>query len=242
MTINVSTAKLIFNNGSVMKVLGTGFGVGNEFIDWFGPSMPFAQCSRTNGIVWQTVTGDAYFGGSLSAGVLTNGGQSSSVGPDVIADTGGFGSNGGKITVVMTWSYSWSLEVTYSGSPASKQSFDNAAAAYGATSEDGVFFTGARTETGNPTLILSREIGGAARTDVAIPTISKGVGTFQGSRPLAEGEPGQASFTANWSASLTYTDPDQIIADRRFIATLARGFTAGNGAVSQRVTIITTEE
>ncbi|TCP91894.1 hypothetical protein C8J42_103586 [Sphingomonas sp. PP-CE-1A-559] len=242
MTINVSTAKLIFNNGSVMKVLGTGFGVGNEFIDWFGPSMPFAQCSRTNGIVWQTVTGDAYFGGALSAGVLTNGGQSSSVGADVIADTGGFGSNGGKITVVMTWSYSWSLNVTYSGSASSKQSFDNAAAAYGATSQDGNFFTGTRVETGNPTLVLAREIGGSARIDVATPTISKGVGTFSGSRPIAEGEPGQATFTANWSASLTYTDPDQIIADRRFLATLARGFTAGNGAVSQRVTIITTEE
>jgi len=242
MTINVSTAKLIFNNGSVMKVLGTGFGVGNEFIDWFGPSMPFAQCSRTNGIVWQTVTGDAYFGGALSAGVLTNGGQSSSVGADVIADTGGFGSNGGKITVVMTWSYSWSLNVTYSGSASSKQSFDNAAAAYGATSQDGNFYTGTRAETGNPTLVLAREIGGSARIDVATPTISKGVGTFSGSRPIAEGEPGQATFTANWSASLTYTDPDRLVADRRFLATLARGFTAGNGAVSQRVTIITTEE
>jgi hypothetical protein len=179
---------------------------------------------------------------SLSAGVLTNGGQSSSVGPDVIADTGGFGSNGGKIRVVMTWFYSWTLDVRYSGSASSKQSFDNAAAAYGATSTDGNTFRGTRTETGNPTLILSREIGGAARTDVAIPTISKGVGTFHGSRPLAEGEPGQATFTASWSASLTYTDPDQLIADRRFIATLSRGFTAGDGVVSQRVGIITTEE
>lgn len=243
MTINVSTAKLIFNNGAVMKVLGTGFGVGNEFIDWFGPSMPFAQCSRTNGTVWQTITGDAYFGGSLSAGVLTNGGQTSSIGPDVIADTGGFGSNGGKITVVMSWSYTWTWTVRYPGTTAGRDQFDNAAANYGATSDDGSGYFGTRVETGSPTLTLAREIGGAGRIDVATASISPGSGSFQGQRPLpAGGEEGYADFSASWSNSLTYTDPDRVIADRRFLATLARGFTPGTGAVSQRVTIITTEE
>ncbi|TCP94478.1 hypothetical protein C8J42_101944 [Sphingomonas sp. PP-CE-1A-559] len=246
MTINVSTAKLIFNNGSVMKVLGTGFGVGNEFIDWFGPSMPIALCSRANGKVWQTVSGDAYFGGALSAGTLTNGGQSSSVAPDVIADTGGFGSDGGKITVVISWAYVWEWRVNYGGSTAGAQQFDNAVAAYGATSSDGGYtWSGTRVETGSPTLTLAREIGGAARIDVAMAAISPGAGTVYGERPIPAGqEGGYLVFSATWSTSLTYTDPDRIVADRRFIATLARGFTTGNGtgSVSQRVTIITTEE
>lgn len=243
MTINVSTAKLIFNNGAVMKVLGTGFGVGNEFIDWFGPSMPFAQCSRTNGTVWQTITGDAYFGGSLSAGALTNGGQTSSIGPDAIADTGGFGSNGGKITVVMSWSYTWTWTVRYPGTTAGRDQFDNAPANYGATSADGYGYSGTRAETGSPTLTLAREIGGAGRIDVATASISPGSGRFQGQRPLpAGGEEGYADFSASWSTSLTYTDPDRVITDRRFLATLAHGFTPSVGAVSQRVTIITTEE
>ena len=243
MTINVSTAKLIFNNGAVMKVLGTGFGVGNEFIDWFGPSMPFSQCSRTNGTVWQTVSGDAYFGGSLSAGALTNGGQTSSIGPDAIADTGGFGSNGGKITVVMSWSYTWTWTVRYPGTTAGCQAFDNAAANYGATSDDGYGYYGTKVETGSPSLTLAREIGGAGRIEVATASISQGSGSFQGQRPLPAGsEEGYADFKATWSTSLTYTDPDRIVTDRRFIATLARGFTPGSGAVSQRVTIITTEE
>jgi hypothetical protein len=242
MTINVSTAKLIFNNGSVMKVLGTGFGVGNEFIDWFGPSMPFDQCSRANGTVWQTVSGDAYFGGSLSAGALTNGANSSSVAADVVADTGGFGSDGGKITVVMSWTYTWTYQAYYAATASGRTQFDNAAANYGAV-EDAGGWSGTRVEAGSPTLTLAREIGGASRIDVATASINPGVGSFEGSRPIpAAGDPGAATFTARWSGSLTYTDPDRIVTDRRFLATLARGFNVSSGLVSQRVTIITTEE
>lgn len=243
MTINVSTAKLIFNNGAVMKVLGTGFGVGNEFIDWFGPSMPFAQCSRANGTVWQTVSGDAYFGGSLSAGALTNGANSSSVAPDVVADTGGFGSDGGKITVVMSWTYTWTFQAAYAATTDGVAQFDAEAANYAATNDGNGNWFGSRVETGSPTLTLAREIGGASRIDVAPASINPGVGTFQGRRPIpGAGNPGAATLTARWSASLTYTDPDHIVSDRRFLATLARGFSAFSGLVSQRVTIITTEE
>src|SRR5690606_16464861 len=36
--IHVGTGRIIFDNGTTMLVHGNGFGVNNEFIEWFGPS------------------------------------------------------------------------------------------------------------------------------------------------------------------------------------------------------------
>ncbi|MEL4373031.1 TipJ family phage tail tip protein [Shewanella xiamenensis] len=65
---------LIQREGGFLSVYGAGFGVNNEFIDWYGPDVgDISNCSKSNAITYRTNNGDAYFGGTLSAGVLKNG-------------------------------------------------------------------------------------------------------------------------------------------------------------------------
>ncbi|WP_334656728.1 hypothetical protein [Sphingomonas panaciterrae] len=105
--LRMGTGRVIFNNGSVMRVQGTGFGQNNDFISWFGPTMAIEDCSRANAISYEATNGDAYFGGSLSAGVLRNSVQTSSQDFNASVSTGPLGSNGGTRTVVV--SYAWTL-------------------------------------------------------------------------------------------------------------------------------------
>jgi hypothetical protein len=56
---------VVFSHGSNMRVVGSGFGVGGELVEWFGPRMPIDQCSRRNGTSWQLRNGAAYFDGYI---------------------------------------------------------------------------------------------------------------------------------------------------------------------------------
>lgn len=105
--LRMGTGRVIFNNGSVMRVQGTGFGVNDDFISWFGPTMNIDDCSRANAISYEAVNGDAYFGGALSAGTIVNPVQTSSLAPNAAVSTGVVGSNGGMRIVVV--SYAWNL-------------------------------------------------------------------------------------------------------------------------------------
>jgi predicted phage tail protein len=96
----------IARSGGYMKVMGKGFGVGNVFVEWYGPVMAVTACSKSNGLFWLDKLGNAYFGGTLSAGALKNSVQSSQVSNTASVDTGPFGTNGGPKSVISSISYS----------------------------------------------------------------------------------------------------------------------------------------
>lgn len=100
---NVGTGRIVWDNGSHMKVAGVGFGSANQFIEWFGPKMAISLCSEANAITYLKTNGAAYFGGSLSAGVLKNAVRSTQVSATASVSTGTFGSNGGVRTVVVSF-------------------------------------------------------------------------------------------------------------------------------------------
>ena len=55
--------------------------------------------------MWMDTTGSAYFGGSLSAGVLKNAAQSSAISTTASVETAVFGTNGAQKSVVLSLSY-----------------------------------------------------------------------------------------------------------------------------------------
>lgn len=107
--------------GNSQRIIGNGFGVGGEgLIDYFGPNVGAAAASKANATVWMDVNGNAYWGGSLAAGVLRNAVQStqiSTVGTQVV--NGPFGSNGRNKSVVV----GFSREVTRRKNQYSSQGF-----------------------------------------------------------------------------------------------------------------------
>lgn len=107
--------------GNSQRIIGNGFGNGGEgLIDYFGPNVGAVAASKANATVWMDVNGNAYWGGSLAAGVLRNAVQStqiSTVGTQVV--NGPFGSNGRNKSVVV----GFSREVTRRKNQYSSQGF-----------------------------------------------------------------------------------------------------------------------
>lgn len=102
--LRMGSGKVVFDNGSVMRAQGTGFGKNADLITWFGPSMPIAACTRANAISYEATNGDAYFGGTLTAGTIKNAVQTTTPLANVLT-TGPVGSNGGTRTIVLTFIY-----------------------------------------------------------------------------------------------------------------------------------------
>lgn len=90
--------------GSAQLVIGHSFGSGN-LVFWYGPNVGAGNCTKANGTIWFDTAGSAYFGGSLSAGVLYNSAQSSTIGTAAVAQVGPFGTNGNSKSVVSSFSY-----------------------------------------------------------------------------------------------------------------------------------------
>ena len=110
---DLDNARIVFNNGSVMKVQGVGFGSANQFIEWFGPvQSSFTSCTEANATYYLKTNGSAYFGGSLSAGVLKNSVQTTSQAYDANVTTGTFGSNGKSRVITVGYQASSSTNIT----------------------------------------------------------------------------------------------------------------------------------
>ena len=101
--LKLGTGRVVFDNGKFMRVQGTGFGASSEFISWFGPKMDIAQCSRANAITFEAANGDAYFGGSLSAGTFRNSSTSSTLAVDSSVVVGPFKSNSRARVLVVSY-------------------------------------------------------------------------------------------------------------------------------------------
>lgn len=59
-----------FYAGAAQIILGINFGQNNNLCLWYGPNVGEANANKSNATVWFDNAGSAYFGGSLSAGVL----------------------------------------------------------------------------------------------------------------------------------------------------------------------------
>lgn len=137
--LDLNNGRIIFNSGSMMKVVGEGFGTSSQFVEWAGPSMDPSLCSEANAISYLRTDGSAYFGGALSAGILKNAVQSSSTAANASVDTGPFGSNGHARQVVLSYTYSATYSIAagghgaYSGSTSATVQLRNGSGAVLAT-------------------------------------------------------------------------------------------------------------
>jgi hypothetical protein len=107
--ILVGTGRIIWDNGSYIKASGIGFGTSNQFLEWFGPRPAggnLSLCSEANAIQYLKTNGDAYFGGTLSAGLLKNAAATTSIGATPTVTVGPFTTNGNPKSVVVSYNFS----------------------------------------------------------------------------------------------------------------------------------------
>jgi hypothetical protein len=236
--LRMGTGRVIFNNGTYMQVQGVAFGVARDLLEWFGPTMNVAQCNRSNAIAYKTIDGDAYFGGSLSAGILRNASTSSGLSVNELAQIGPFGSNGRPVKYVASWAYRTQTRAIYAATPQGLQSYKAAAARFNAV--DGF---GTRTvENAASSIVLTRAVAGGGFEQLDQRSFTSQIETFSGSEPTPGDAPGSADITTSIGGGFTINDPVQSAFDRTVRLTLTRGFTAFGDAVSQRLSVIATEE
>lgn len=241
----VGTGRIIWDNGTHMKVAGVGFGSTGQFIEWFGPKMDIPMCSEANAITYLKTNGDAYFGGSLSAGVLRNASQSSAIASNASVTIGPFGTNGSPITVVTSYSAESDFTEIYPDTSQGIADWDAAVSAWGANpSSVAAGFQASKAITCNVTVRVDRTIAGVGTTTGwATLTITGGTEFISGMRPTPGDSQGFITYVRTVSGSLTSTDSTGGTSNRTFTATITNRVNATLGnIVSQRVGLISTEE
>lgn len=203
--------------GSAQLLLGHTFGVNGDLVFWYGPNIGAAACTKANGTIWFDTSGGAYFGGTLSAGVLKNGAQSSQVSGTASVESGNFGTNGNAKTVVASLSY------TNGGLTSS--------APWGGGS-NGV------PQTTSATLTIQRSLNGGAWTNVASTTVTgQRMWTLEG---------GDYVSNVGCSGSVTYTDNTAGVGPFNYRAILSSPanwpWTIGSSQGTQRLSILSTEQ
>ncbi|THG40446.1 hypothetical protein [Sphingomonas olei] len=104
--LRMGTGRMIMNTGTVMRVEGIGFGKYGDLVSWFGPTMAISECTKANATSYEGMDNSAYFGGSLSAGVLKNAVRSSLTTANASLELGPFGTTGKPKSIVASYSYS----------------------------------------------------------------------------------------------------------------------------------------
>jgi len=217
--INGGTVQMI--GSTIMRVTSsTPFGP-HSLIEWTGPRLvdelgnpSWNSLLKSNAITYLTATGDAYFGGSLSAGVLKSG-VTNSLKTEYVLNTypvevGPFATNGGSKTVVV--SYSLAASSSTSTAP-------------GTLTQPSVSWT------------LERSIGGAAFTVLTS-------GTFSGSTTSRSNpETGQYDVTEFVDGSLTFPDTSAATGDfiYRVKITAYTRYHVTSSVQAQTLTLISTE-
>ncbi len=194
----------------------------DNLLFWFGPNVTAANMRKNNAALWLDRGGSAYFGGTLSAGVLRNGLTVTSLASNTTADTGRFGSNGGTITTTLSYSAATSA-VYYDGatSPLPRPADTN-----GATSA---------------AVRLDRSINGGALTAVQTLNVS---GTWSDTVPVdgyVQGQGWRHEYSATMGGSLTYTDPQAVAQDRQYKATITARADGPRPIGSQTLSVVCIE-
>ena len=102
--VDLDNKYIQIKSGGYTRVIGAGFGVGNKFLEWYGVDRAINTMDTSNSIFHLTNTGDAYFGGNLSAGTLYNSITGTEVNVPSSTILGPFASNGGPITITASYS------------------------------------------------------------------------------------------------------------------------------------------
>jgi predicted phage tail protein len=217
--VDVTNGRTIATTGSFMKVTGAPFGSSSQFIEWYGPYQAnLANCTEANATYYLKTNGSAYFGGTLSAGTLTNRGETSDLSGTAEIIVGPFGTNGDPKVVTLSYAYSGDWTELQGSS------------------------TGSSSGPISATVRLYRKIGGGAEVEVGVLNVS---GTWS---YFTDGEPQPGGvYYRYWSqdmgGSITYTDSDPSLLDRRYRAVItARSLAFGTGSNSQRVAVVSIEE
>jgi hypothetical protein len=242
--VDVTNGRTITQTGAFMKVTGAPFGSSNQFIEWYGPYFAnLTSCTQANATYYLKTDGSAYFGGSLSAGILKTAFQTSSLAADASVETGSFGSNGGTIQVVLSYyAYSESPESFYDATFTGLNNFNSAVTAWGATPS--FYVSASKSISASGTVVLDRSISGSAFTGVATLNITAGTETIEGPQPTPGDAPGFLKFTRTFSGILTYTDPQTLAQNRNYrgrITSRATGILGYSLNQQQRVGVISTE-
>lgn len=240
-TIDVGTGILKFTIGGNSLYIGRGFGTSNQFFLWFGPTVATTACTELNGTIWFKTNGDAYFGGSLSAGTLTTSASSSSTSSSVVVETAVFGSNGGTINVTLSLTYTASRHNDYLPSQGANWDAEKATISPTPTDADGdLIFTSAGNDSGACQIDLYRSLAGGAYALVA--SLSRtGSWDWDGVRPNGV-DPGYANLHDANGGSLTYTDPTNSTQTRQYKAVMSARNPRITDNLAQRVSIMAVEQ
>jgi Phage T7 tail fibre protein/Domain of unknown function (DUF1983) len=217
--MSMGTGRITFDNGVYMKVMGVGFGTTQQFIEWYGPRQSnFNLCSEANAIYYLKTNGQAYFGGSLSAGTLTTKAATSDTSSAALAETSVFGSNGHQIVVTVSYSYSSSSSSTYPATTSGDTSFMSVVSSQGMTQTPGGDYF-ASGSTGSSYVDLYRSVNGGAYTLVGTIVVANSW-SVSGIRPIIGDAPGSIRFADNVSGSITFSDPQLVALNRQYKAVL----------------------
>jgi hypothetical protein len=217
--VDVTNGRTITTTGSFMKVTGAPFGSSSQFIEWYGPYFAsLASCTEANATYYLKTDGSAYFGGTLSAGTLTNRGETSDLSASAQITVGPFGTNGDSKVVTVSYAYNGNW-TQFQGSS-----------------------TGSASGSISATVKLYRKIGSGSETEVATLNVT-GTWSYETDSEPYPGGTYARFWTQAMSGSATYTDADASLADRTYRAAItARSTQFGTGNNSQRVAIVSIEE
>lgn len=229
-------------SGAFMKVSGAPFGSSSQFIEWYGPYFAsLTSCTEANANYYLKTDGSAYFGGSLSAGILKNSAATSAIANNASITVGPFGTNGNPIIVVTGYIIESNEIQTYPATTQGVTAWNAAVTAWGAT--PGVEVDATKSITCNVVVQLNRTIAPGSPSLWQTLTITSGTETLVGVRPVPGDTTGDLTYTRTVFGSLTSTDNTGGTGNRTLTATITTRTGANlTNIVSQRVSIVATEE
>ena len=238
MQLDPATGTFYGSLGASALALGGPFGASGDLAFWCGPSMALSGMSKSNGKFWFDTAGDAYFGGSLSAGTLTTKAGTSDTSTAAVAETAVFGSNGGAITVTLSYSFVSQAGASYASLNAFNQARasdpDNPQAVAG---QSGDYAAGGQ-DPGPCTLALYRSVNGGAYAQVATLSVQ---GSWTDTYDNA-GDSWSSQQQDSVGGSLTYTDPQQVADNRQYKAVLTGRSTHYSANPQQNISLICVEQ
>lgn len=105
---DLTNGRIVLDTGGYILAQGIGFGTTGQFIEWFGPRPSggdLSLCSEATATSYRKTDGSAYFGGTLSAGILRNAATGTSIIATADVLVGPFLTNGGAKSCVLSYDY-----------------------------------------------------------------------------------------------------------------------------------------